>query len=97
MCPVLQLQGVCVLGGGGQTLSLKSLSTNCASPLPLQGHEPGGVEEEWVQVFGLHGPVERRLRATLLDFWQQVLNLLDSNQDLTRRKKLIQTDLFGLK
>lgn len=51
---------VCVLGGG-QTLSLKSLSTNCASPLPLQGHEPGGVEEEWVQVFGLHGPVERRL------------------------------------
>lgn len=50
------------------------------------------MEEEWVQVFGVDGPVERRFRAALLNFGQQVLNLLDSNQDLRRGKKMFQTD-----
>ena len=59
-------------------------------PWALQGHEPGGVEEERVQVFGVDGPVKRRLRATLLYFRQQVLNLLDGNQDLRRAKEMIQ-------
>lgn len=55
------------------------------------------MEEEWVQVFGVDGPVKRRLRATLLDFGQQVLNLLDSHQDLTVGRKTFRHTQLGLK
>ncbi|PWA18486.1 hypothetical protein CCH79_00009953 [Gambusia affinis] len=48
----------------------------------LEGHQPGGVEQEWVQVLGLDGPVKRWLRATSLDFWHQFLHLLNGYQDL---------------
>lgn len=83
-----------------KTLSLKFLSTKlCFQPgwwdpstwkvLPLQGQESGGVEQEWVQIFCIDSPMKWRLWATLLYFWQEVLNLLDSYQDLTRGKKKV--------
>lgn len=52
--------------------------------LSLEGQQPGGVEQEGVEVLGVNGPVQRRLGATPLDFWQQVLHLLNGHQDLTR-------------
>lgn len=54
----------------------------------LEGHQPGGVEQEGVQVLSMDGPMERRLRATPLDFWQQVLNLLNGYQDLMKENQM---------
>lgn len=48
----------------------------------LKRHQPGGVEQEGVQVLCMDGPMERWLRATPLNFWQQILNLLNGYQDL---------------
>lgn len=90
-----------------KTLSLKSLSTKlCFQPqrwdpstrkvLPLQGQESGGVEQKWVQIFCIDSPMKWWLWATLLYFWQEVLNLLDSYQDLTREKKITWTFTLGL-
>lgn len=63
----------------------------CGFTLPsavrtLEGHQPGGVEQERVQVLCMDGPMKRWLRAAPLDFWQQVLNLLNGYQDLMREK-----------
>lgn len=90
-----------------KSLSLKSLSTKLCfqqqrwdpstrKVLPLQGQESGGVEQEWVQIFCIDSPMKWRLWATLLYFWQEVLNLLDSYQDLTREKKVTWTSTLGL-
>lgn len=43
-----------------------------------QGHQPSGVEQEWVQFLRMDSPVEGGLRGTPLDFWQQVLDLLNA-------------------
>lgn len=95
---VLQLQGLlrdqlAVLQR--KTVGLKSLSTKLCfqtgwwdpsthGMLPLQGQEPGGVEQQRVQIFCIDSTMKWWLRATLLYFWQEILNLLDSYQDLTK-------------
>lgn len=73
-------------GAGGRGRGARGL---CGLDGPcLKGHQPGGVEQEGVQVLGVDGPMERRLRATPLDFWQQVLNLLDGHKDLTKGNRM---------
>lgn len=87
------------MGGGlsGQSACGLSEARECcgsgqvATSLPravgsLEGHQPGGVEQKRVQVLSMDGPMERWLRATPLNFWQQVLNLLNGYQDLMREK-----------
>lgn len=78
-----------------KTVGLKSLSTKLCfqtgwwdpsthGMLPLQGQEPGGVEQQRVQIFCIDSTMKWWLRATLLYFWQKILNLLDCYQDLTK-------------
>lgn len=54
----------------------------------LKGHQPGGVEQEGVQVLCMDGPMERWLRTTPFNFRQQVLNLLNGYQDLVKEKQI---------
>lgn len=52
----------------------------------LEGHQPGGMEQKRVKILCMDGPMKRWLRAAPLDFWQQVLNLLNGYQDLMMEK-----------
>lgn len=87
--------GLCRVGGaecGGDVCggpSGVSLASRALWPACLERHQPGGVEQQGVQVLGVDGPVERRLRATPLDFWQQVLDLLDGYQDLEEENHVL--------
>lgn len=52
----------------------------------LEGHQPGGMEQKRVKILCMDGPMKRWLRAAPLDFWQQVLHLLNGYQDLMMEK-----------
>lgn len=54
----------------------------------LEGHEPGGVEQEGVQVLSMDSSMERRLGATPLDFRQQILHLLNGHQNLRKDRNI---------
>lgn len=54
----------------------------------LEGHEPGGVEQEGVQVLSMDSSMERRLGATPLDFRQQILHLLNGHQNLKKDRNI---------
>lgn len=57
-----------------------------------EGQQPGGVEQQRIELLGLDGSMERRLRAAALDLGQQVLNLLDRDQDLKERERAKRRD-----
>lgn len=60
-----------------------------------EGQQPGGVEQQGVELLGVNGSMERRLRTAALDFRQQVLNLFDRYQDLKKRNKYNSLFLFS--
>lgn len=76
----------CWLLGDSQLLSWTVWSLPGAAG-NLKGHQPGGVEEEGVQVFSVDGAMEWWLRVTPFDFWQKVLYLLNGHQDLTKDRE----------
>lgn len=50
------------------------------------------MEQQRIELLGLDGSMERRLRAAALDLGQQVLNLLDRYQDLKERERAKRRD-----
>lgn len=61
-----------------------------------EGQQPGGVEQEGIELLGVNSSMKWRLRTAALDFGQQVLNLFDRYQDLLKREQIEQQWFFFL-
>lgn len=70
--------------GGGETLNGSEPRWRCRGRGggASERQQSGGVEQQGVELLGVNGSMQRRLRAAALDFRQQVLNLFDCYQDL---------------